>query len=53
VRVDSRGSLVELLARYAAPTLDKLPTHFTRLRIQRIADRLVADLATAPLASQC
>ena len=51
-RVDSRGSLVELVARYAAPLIDKLPTQFTRLRIQRIADRLVADVTTAPLASQ-
>jgi murein DD-endopeptidase MepM/ murein hydrolase activator NlpD len=52
VRVDSRGHLLELVARYAAPVVDKLPSHFTRLRVQRIADRLVADLATAPLASQ-
>jgi hypothetical protein len=43
---------VELLARYAAPTTDKLPTQFTRLRVQRIADKLVADIATVPLASQ-
>jgi murein DD-endopeptidase MepM/ murein hydrolase activator NlpD len=52
VRVDARGALVELLARYAAPSTDKLPTHFTRLRIQRIADRLVADVEAAPLTSQ-
>ncbi|MBV9889436.1 MAG: M23 family metallopeptidase, partial [Rhizobacter sp.] len=52
VRVDSHGSLIELLARYAAPVLDKLPTQFTRLRIQRIANQLVADVTTAPLASQ-
>ena len=52
VRVDSDGRLIELVARYAAPVVDKLPTQFTRLRIQRIADQLVADVATAPLASQ-
>jgi len=52
VRVDARGHLIELLARYAAPTNDKLPTHFSRLRIQRIADKLVADIATLPLSSQ-
>lgn len=53
VRVDSRGALEELVARYAAPAgIDKVPTHFTRLRIQRIADKLVADTATLPLTSQ-
>ena len=52
VRVDSRGRLDELLARYAAPSADKLPTQFTRLRIQRIADKLVADTTLVPLAAQ-
>ena len=52
VRVDSRGALEELVARYAAPGTDKVPTHFTRLRIQRIADKLVADTSTVPLTSQ-
>ena len=52
VRVDGRGALVELVARYGAPSADKLPTQFTRLRIQRIADKLVADVNTAPLTSQ-
>ncbi|HSC62184.1 MAG TPA: M23 family metallopeptidase [Caldimonas sp.] len=52
VRVDSHGALEELVARYAALSTDKVPTHFTRLRIQRIADRLVADTATLPLTSQ-
>ncbi len=52
VRVDARGRLIELLARFAAPSSDKLPTQFTRLRIQRIADKLVADITTAPLSSQ-
>jgi murein DD-endopeptidase MepM/ murein hydrolase activator NlpD len=52
VRVDTRGRLEELIARYAAPGTDKLQTQFTRLRIQRIADRLVADTAILPLTSQ-
>ncbi len=52
VRVDTRGHLEELVARYAAPGADKVPTEFTRLRIQRIADRLVADTATLPLTAQ-
>jgi murein DD-endopeptidase MepM/ murein hydrolase activator NlpD len=52
VRVDSRGALEELVARYAAPSTDKVPTHFTRLRIQRIADKLIADTTTLPLTSQ-
>ncbi|MEO8836814.1 MAG: M23 family metallopeptidase [Caldimonas sp.] len=52
VRVDARGRLEELTARFAAPGIEKLPTSFTRLRIQRIAEKLVADATTAPLASQ-
>ena len=53
VRVDARGRLEELVARYAAPSVgDKVPTQFTRLRIQRVADRLVADIATLPLTAQ-
>ena len=52
VRVGSRGRLEELVARYAAPSADKVPTQFTRLRIQRIADRMVADTTVAPLAGQ-
>ncbi len=52
VRVDSRGELEELVARYAALGTDKVPTQFTRLRVQRIADKLVADTSTLPLTSQ-
>ena len=52
VRVDSRGALEERVARYAAPGTDKVPTQFTRLRIQRIADKLIADTSTLPLTSQ-
>ncbi|MEO7114568.1 MAG: M23 family peptidase, partial [Caldimonas sp.] len=52
VRIDARGMLEELVARYAAPNSDKLPTQFTRLRVQRIGDKLVAYNAIAPLTSQ-
>ncbi len=52
VRVDAHGRLEELVARYAAPSSDKLPTQFTRLRVQRIGDKLVADTAIVPLTSQ-
>jgi len=52
VRVDAHGSLEELVARYAAPGNDKLPTQFTRLRVQRIGDKLVAYTAVVPLTSQ-
>jgi murein DD-endopeptidase MepM/ murein hydrolase activator NlpD len=52
VRVDSTGRLDELTARYAAPGNDKLPTHFTRLRVERIGNHLVAYTVLAPLTSQ-
>ena len=52
VRSDAHGLLEELVARYAAPNGDKVPTQFTRLRIQRIGDKLVAYTAVAPLTSQ-
>ena len=52
VRVDAEGRLEELVARYAAPGNDKLATQFTRLRIERVAGKLVAYVVLAPLASQ-
>ena len=52
VRVDSAGKLEELIARYAAPGNDKLPTHFTRLRVERVGGQLVAYAMLAPLTSQ-
>jgi murein DD-endopeptidase MepM/ murein hydrolase activator NlpD len=52
VRVDAHGVLEDLVARYAAPGNDKLPTQFTRLRIQRIGDKLLAYTSLVPLASQ-
>ena len=38
----SPAQLEELVARFAAPGTDKLPTQFTRLRIERVAGKLVA-----------
>ena len=52
VRVDASGELEELVARFAAPGNDKLPTQFTRLRVERVAGKLVAYATLAPLASQ-
>ncbi len=52
VRTDASGRLEELVARFAAPGDDKLPTHFTRLRIDRVGGTLTASTAIAPLASQ-
>ncbi|MGZ5236845.1 MAG: M23 family metallopeptidase, partial [Caldimonas sp.] len=39
-------------ARYAAPGNDKVPTQFTRLRVERVAGKLIAYTALAPLAAQ-
>lgn len=52
VRVNAHGQLEELIARFAAPGNDKLPTQFTRLRIERVGGKLVAWSALAPLASR-
>jgi murein DD-endopeptidase MepM/ murein hydrolase activator NlpD len=52
VRVDSAGQLEELVARFAAPGNEKVPTQFTRLRVERVAGKLVAYSTLAPLASQ-
>ena len=52
VRTDANGRLEELIGRYGAPSTDKLPTQFTRLRIERIDGTLVASLVLAPLTVQ-
>ena len=52
VRTDASGRLEELVGRYAAPSADKLPTQFTRLRIERVDGRLVASVVLAPLTVQ-
>ena len=52
VQTDESGALTELVARYAAADSDRLATHFTRLRIARVAGKLLATLELAPLAAQ-
>jgi murein DD-endopeptidase MepM/ murein hydrolase activator NlpD len=46
------GELEELVARYAAVDNTLLATHFTRLKVSRVAGRLYATLETGALASQ-
>ncbi len=52
VQSDETGALTELVARIAPAHPDQAATHFTRLRVARIAGKLTASLETAPLASQ-
>ena len=60
VRTDAAGHLEELTARFAAPSPkavagdlgDKVPTHFTRLKVERAGDHLFAYSTVAALASQ-
>jgi murein DD-endopeptidase MepM/ murein hydrolase activator NlpD len=51
-RVDRSGLLQELIARYPAQRAEQAATHFTRLRITRPAGVLLADMESAPLATQ-
>ncbi len=46
------GELDELVARYAAIDSTLLATHFTRLKVSRVAGRLYATVETAALSSQ-
>jgi murein DD-endopeptidase MepM/ murein hydrolase activator NlpD len=46
------GRLTQLVARYPAERSEQATTHFTRLTVERIAERWQARLDTAPLASQ-
>ena len=52
VQTGASGLLTELVARYAAANADQLATHFTRLRVERVAGKLSASVAMAPLAAQ-
>ncbi len=52
VQTDESSAMTELVVRYAATDPEQLATHFTRLRVTRIAGKLLATLETAPLASQ-
>ncbi len=52
VRTNANGELDELVARYAPAGAEQVGTHFTRLRIERVAGQLKAAVETAPLAAQ-
>jgi murein DD-endopeptidase MepM/ murein hydrolase activator NlpD len=52
VRIDVAGKLQDLVARYAAPGNDKIPTQFTRLRVERADGRLTASVVLAALTAQ-
>ena len=49
-RVDTSGRLVELIARYAALDRTRSGSHFSRLRIELVAGRLISIVETAALA---
>ena len=48
-RVDASGRLEELVARFAVASSEKLPTQFTRLRVERKDGKLTAKVEIAPL----
>jgi murein DD-endopeptidase MepM/ murein hydrolase activator NlpD len=49
-RVDTSGRLIELVARYAALDPTRSGSHFSRLRVELIAERLISTVETAALA---
>lgn len=51
-RVDSGGRLLELIARYGAKDRTRSGSHFSRLRVELIAGRLVSVVESAALAPQ-
>ncbi|MFZ2652745.1 MAG: M23 family metallopeptidase [Burkholderiaceae bacterium] len=51
-RVDSTGRLIELVARYDAPDRTRNVSHFSRLRIELVGDRLISIVETAALESR-
>lgn len=52
VRTDAQGRASELVARYPADNPKQFNTHFTRLRIERLASGLQASTETVALESQ-
>lgn len=52
IRTDAQGRASELVARYPAENPKQFNTHFTRLRIERLAGGLQASTETVPLESQ-
>ena len=51
-RTAQDGSLLELVARYPAESAELAKTHFTRLTLARVGQKLTARIETAPLAAQ-
>jgi murein DD-endopeptidase MepM/ murein hydrolase activator NlpD len=49
-RIDTSGRLIELIARYAALDRTRSGSHFSRLRVELIAGRLISTVETAALA---
>ena len=52
VQTDESGALTELVARYASNGSEQAATQFQRLRVMRVAGKLLASVETAPLAAQ-
>ena len=53
VRTDSKGRLLQLVARYPAEQPEEMATHFTRLTVERLSDSsFFSRIEAAPLASQ-
>lgn len=52
VQTDENGALTELVARYAPAASGQLATHFTRLRVERVAGKLYATVGVARLTPQ-
>ncbi|MEO8805884.1 MAG: M23 family metallopeptidase [Burkholderiaceae bacterium] len=52
VQTDEAGALTELVARYAATNGDAAATQFQRLRVMRIAGKLLATVETGRLEAQ-
>ena len=52
VRVDPAGRLLELIARFAPQDRGRGSTHFSRLRVELVANRLMSTIETAALSPQ-
>jgi murein DD-endopeptidase MepM/ murein hydrolase activator NlpD len=51
-RVDSSGRLLELIARFAPLDRSRIETHFSRLRVELVGDRLMSTMEAAALSPQ-
>jgi murein DD-endopeptidase MepM/ murein hydrolase activator NlpD len=52
VRLDRSGRLLELVGRYAPQDRRRIHTHFSRVRVELVGDRLLSTVETAALAPQ-